>query len=87
MYVPSEWSKNESLKFAQWKIAREATPDDVDEEDHEVDHEEDGTDLALAIERKLNPAYENGDGACTHIDCEATDEIRFSQHWKQSLES
>lgn len=61
--------------------------DDVDEEDHEVDHEEDGTDLALAIERKLNPAYENGDGACTHVDCEATDEIRFSQHWKQSLES
>lgn len=57
--------------------------DDVDEKDNEVDHEEDGTDLALAVERKLDAAYEDGDGSCTHVDCEAADTVVFffSQHW------
>lgn len=49
--------------------------DDVDEKDNEVDHEEDGTDLALAVERKLDAAYEDGDGSCTHVDCEAADTV------------
>lgn len=52
--------------------------DDVDEKDNEVDHEEDGTDLALAVERKLDAAYEDGDGSCTHVDCEAVPSPEFT---------